>query len=187
MGTKKQNDADVSRRDFLKQGAAAGVGASALAGLGLTDVAAQGNAQRRWDLTADFVTIGAGVSGLAAAVSALEHGASVIMVEENFDIGGHGMVSGGNVHLGGGTSRQRKHGVQDSADQVFQDWVRFDHAKAGTATETWCVPLPTKTRRPLNFWWQPASNFTTRIRVRVRRRLFVDRGLLCSGPSEANS
>ena len=130
MDTKKRNDADVGRRDFLKKGAAAGVGAGALAGLGLTDVAAQGNAQRRWDLTADFVTIGAGVSGLAGAVSALEHGASVIMVEENFDIGGHGMVSGGNVHLGGGTSRQRKHGIQDSADQVFQDWVRYDHRES---------------------------------------------------------
>lgn len=130
MDTKQQKDADVSRRNFLKKGAAAGVGAGALAGLGVTDVAAQGNAQRRWDLTADFVTIGAGVSGLAAAVSALEHGASVIMVEENFDIGGHGMVSGGNVHLGGGTSRQRKHGIQDSADQVFQDWVRYDHRES---------------------------------------------------------
>ena len=121
---------DVGRRYFLKKSAAAGVGAGTLAGLGLTDVAAQGNAQRRWDLTADFVTIGAGVSGLAAAVSALDHGATVIMVEENFDIGGHGMVSGGNVHLGGGTSRQRKHGVQDSADQVFQDWVRYDNRES---------------------------------------------------------
>jgi succinate dehydrogenase/fumarate reductase flavoprotein subunit len=128
--TKKQDNADVGRRDFLRKGSAAGVGASAWAGLGLTDVAAQGNAQRRWDLTADFVTIGAGVSGLAAAVSALDHGASVIMVEENFDIGGHGMVSGGNVHLGGGTSRQRKYGIEDSADQVFQDWVRYDHRES---------------------------------------------------------
>jgi succinate dehydrogenase/fumarate reductase flavoprotein subunit len=130
METKKQNDADVSRRDFLKKGAAAGVGAGAVAGLGLTEAEAQNNAQRRWDLTADFVTIGAGVSGLAAAVSALDHKASVIMVEENFDIGGHGMMSGGNVHLGGGNSRQKKHGVQDSADQVFMDWVRYDHRES---------------------------------------------------------
>ena len=130
MGTKKRSDAVVGRRDFLKKGAAAGFGASALAGLGLTDLAAQGTPQRSWDLTADFVTIGAGVAGLAGAVSALEHGASVIMVEENFDIGGHGMLSGGSVHLGGGTSRQRRHGIQDSADQVFQDWVRFDHRES---------------------------------------------------------
>jgi len=129
MGSKKPDDADVSRRDFLRKGTAAGVGVGAAAALGAADVAAQG-APRRWDLTADFVTIGAGVAGLAAAVSARDHGASVIMVEENFDIGGHGMVSGGNVHLGGGTSRQRKHGVQDSADQVFQDWVRYDHRES---------------------------------------------------------
>ncbi len=130
MGAKKQDAADLSRRNFLKKGAAAGVGAGALAGLDLNEAAAQGNGRRRWDLTADFVTIGAGVSGLAAAVSALDHGASVMMVEENFDIGGHGMVSGGNVHLGGGTSRQKKHGVQDSAEQVFLDWVRHDHRES---------------------------------------------------------
>ena len=129
MGAKRR-ETDVSRRSFLKRGAAAGVGASAVAGLGLADPQAQSNAPRRWDLTADFVTIGAGVAGLAAAVSALDHGASVIMVEENFDIGGHGMMSGGNVHLGGGTSRQKKHGVQDSADQVFLDWVRYDNRES---------------------------------------------------------
>jgi succinate dehydrogenase/fumarate reductase flavoprotein subunit len=76
------------------------------------------------------VTIGAGVSGLAAAVSALEHGASVILVDENFDIGGHGMVSGGLVHLGGGHSKQRAHGIEDSADKVFADWIRPDHPLA---------------------------------------------------------
>ena len=114
----KENETEVSRRNFLRVGAA-GMGASALVGLGVQEVDAQAP-RPRWDMTADFVTIGAGTSGLAGAVSALEHGASVIMVEENFDIGGHGMVSGGNVHLGGGNSRQKKFGVQDSADQVFQ-------------------------------------------------------------------
>jgi urocanate reductase len=82
------------------------------------------------DLFADFVTIGAGVAGLAGAVSALEHGASVIMVDENFDIGGHGMVGGGIVHLGGGTSLQKKFGVQDSPELIFRDWVRYDHAES---------------------------------------------------------
>jgi succinate dehydrogenase/fumarate reductase flavoprotein subunit len=80
-----------------------------------------------WDYEADFVTIGAGTAGLAGAISALEHGASVIMVEANTDIGGHGIVSGGQVHLGGGTSNQRKFGVDDSADRVYEDWIRHDH------------------------------------------------------------
>lgn len=116
----------VSRRDFLKKGASAGVGATALSSLKSESVEAQGF----WDASADLVTIGAGTAGLAAAVSALDHGASVIMVEENVDIGGHGMCSGGQVHLGGGTSNQRKHGVEDSADQVFLDWVRHDHGQS---------------------------------------------------------
>ena len=126
MAENRRRDANVTRRTFLRTGATAGVGATALAGLASQDVAAQDF----WDLSADLVTIGAGTAGLAAAVSALDHGASVIMVEENVDIGGHGMCSGGNVHLGGGTSNQRKHGVEDSADQVFLDWVRHDHRQS---------------------------------------------------------
>jgi urocanate reductase len=136
MIVSKKKQSKVSRRDFLRTGATAGVGATAaaagvgapvLGGLAATQVEAQA---RRWDHTADFVTIGAGVSGLTAAISALDHGASVIMVDENFDVGGHGMVSGGLVHLGGGHSMQKKHGIKDSADQVFEDWVRPDHPLA---------------------------------------------------------
>ena len=126
MGRSTRRDPSVSRRAFLKKGATAGVGATALAGLGARSV----EAQNFWDRSADLVTIGAGTAGLAAAVSALDHGASVIMVEENVDIGGHGLCSGGSVHLGGGTSNQRKHGVEDSADQVYLDWVRHDHMQS---------------------------------------------------------
>lgn len=124
MGKSKGGDSRVSRRDFLKKGAALGAGAAALGGLHRGEVQAQDIA---WDHEADFVTIGAGTSGLSAAVSALDHGASVIMVEMNYDVGGHGLVSGGNVHLGGGTSRQRKFGIEDTADMVYNDWVRHDH------------------------------------------------------------
>ena len=126
MGKSTRKEAGVSRRAFIRRGTTAGVGAAALAGVG----ARGAGAQNFWDVSADFVTIGAGTAGLAAAVSALDHGASVIMVEENVDIGGHGMCSGGNVHLGGGTSNQRKHGVEDSAEQVYRDWVRHDHMQS---------------------------------------------------------
>ena len=126
MGRSTRRDASVSRRAFLRKGATAGVGATALAGLG----ARSAEAQNFWDRSADLITIGAGTAGLAAAVSALDHGASVIMVEENVDIGGHGLCSGGSVHLGGGTSNQRKHGVEDSAGQVYLDWVRHDHMQS---------------------------------------------------------
>ncbi|HEY5622416.1 MAG TPA: FAD-dependent oxidoreductase [Gammaproteobacteria bacterium] len=114
----------LNRRDFLTTTAATA------AALAPTAATAQSADARTWHHSADFVSIGAGVSGLAAAVSALEHGASVIMVDENIDIGGHGMVSGGIVHLGGGHRVQRMHGIEDSAESVYQDWIRPDHPLA---------------------------------------------------------
>ena len=114
----------VSRRAFLSKGAA-GVGAAALAAVPAEDARAQG-AQIRWDLSADVVIIGAGVAGLPAAITARDLGASVLIVDENIDIGGRGMLSGGRVHLGGGHALQQKFNIKDSPDQVFKDWVRYD-------------------------------------------------------------
>jgi urocanate reductase len=123
---KRGNDSNqpqsVSRRAFLSRGAA-GVGAAALAGASTREAAA---AETKWDMSADVVVIGAGVSGLAAAITARDHGVSVISVDENFDIGGRGMLSGGRVHLGGGHALQQKAGIKDSADQIFKDWIRPD-------------------------------------------------------------
>jgi succinate dehydrogenase/fumarate reductase flavoprotein subunit len=67
-------------------------------------------------LEADVVIIGSGAAGLPAAIKAADGGASVIVVETNYDIGGHGIISGGNVPLGGGTSAQKKYGIKDSPD-----------------------------------------------------------------------
>ena len=53
----KENEPEVSRRSFLRV-IAAGIGASALEGLSVQEVEAQAPRQR-WDMTADFVTIGA--------------------------------------------------------------------------------------------------------------------------------
>jgi succinate dehydrogenase/fumarate reductase flavoprotein subunit len=77
--------------------------------------------KQSWDLEADVVVIGSGAAGLPAAVKAADGGASVIVVEANYDIGGHAIISGGNVPLGGGTSAQKKYGIHDSPDIVFSD------------------------------------------------------------------
>jgi succinate dehydrogenase/fumarate reductase flavoprotein subunit len=109
----------LSRRGFVKT-AAVGVGAAALGGLGAEQAQAQGRPPH-WDKLADIVVIGAGAAGLPAAIEAAENGSSVILIDANFDIGGHAMVSGGNVAIGGGTSRQKKYGIEDSADLLFAD------------------------------------------------------------------
>jgi len=74
-----------------------------------------------FDYSADVVVVGAGGAGLPAAIAGRDQGASVIVVETNHDIGGHAMLSGGRVPLGGGTSWQQRYEVEDSADLVYLD------------------------------------------------------------------
>src|ERR1700731_4005654 len=72
----------------------------------------------------DFIkttATGAGAAGLPAAIQAAEGGASVILIDANTDVGGHAILSGGNLALGGGTSRQKKYGVVDSPDLLYSD------------------------------------------------------------------
>ena len=107
----------IKRRDLLTGGA--GIAASmATAGLS-TSAHAQSAVQ--WDREADVVVIGSGATGTTAAIVAREAGASVILVEAENHLGGHAICSGGNVPLGGGTSVQKKWGVKDSPELVFQD------------------------------------------------------------------
>src|ERR1700685_1997585 len=108
----EKKDREVNRRSFLK-------GTAAAASLGVSTAAVA--SQIRFDHVADVVVVGAGASGLPAAIMARDQGATVIAIDANHDIGGHGMVSGGRVPLGGGTSLQKKHGIADSADQVYLD------------------------------------------------------------------
>ncbi len=116
----------ISRRQFLKRTAFGGAAAAALGG-GLTAgstpalAAAAPKPPAKWDREADVVVIGSGAMGLPAAIVAREAGAKVIVVEANFDIGGHAITSAGNVPLGGGTSAQKKAGIKDSPDLLFQD------------------------------------------------------------------
>jgi len=109
----------INRRDIFIGGAAFAAAAPAEAAVVINPL------RGRFQHTADVVIAGAGASGLAAAIAARDQGASVIVVEENYDIGGHAMLSGGRVNLGGGTSVQKKHGIEDSADQVFLDHTDF--------------------------------------------------------------
>ena len=81
---------------------------------------ATGNGQT-WDIEADVIVVGSGAAGLPAAIRAVESGASVIVVEANYDVGGHAIISGGHMALGGGTSAQKKYNIPDSPDTVFSD------------------------------------------------------------------
>jgi succinate dehydrogenase/fumarate reductase flavoprotein subunit len=122
---RKSKTVGINRRDLIAKGGAAGVGAAALAD-GPAHAAAPGGVGR-WDHEVDVVVVGSGASGMPAAIRARDLGASVIVVEENTDVGGHGMISGGNVNIGAGNPIQRKYGIQDTADDVYLEYTRPDH------------------------------------------------------------
>ena len=86
-----------------------------------TEAAPAPHLPAKWDRTADVIVVGSGASGFPASIAARESGASVILVEAQPHTGGHGTCSGGNVPLGGGTSFQKKYGIDDSPDLVFRD------------------------------------------------------------------
>lgn len=135
MSSKDKKSSGISRRDFVR---GTSVGAAALASIGVMPAMAaqaQGKAASAvpttWDLEADVVVIGSGAVGLPAAIKALDGGASVILVEANYDIGGHAIISGGNVPLGGGTSAQKKYEIEDSPEVLFRDLTDWSIVEAG--------------------------------------------------------
>src|SRR5216684_6374136 len=123
MGKNDETKKHLSRRDFVKT-ATAGIGATTLVGIGAEGAEAANNA-RHWDKVADVVIVGAGATGLPASIEAAENGASVIVIDQNYDIGGHAIESGGNIALGGGTSLQKKYGIEDSPERMFSDLAHW--------------------------------------------------------------
>jgi NADPH-dependent 2,4-dienoyl-CoA reductase/sulfur reductase-like enzyme len=121
--SQSQADARLKRRDFLTTGAAVGAVAIGATPARAADALA-------WDREADVVVIGAGAGGLVAGIAAREKGASVIIVEKNFDIGGRAMMSYGGLYIGGGNRLQKALGTDnppgkdDTPDKVFEDWSR---------------------------------------------------------------
>ena len=72
-----------------------------------------------WHTTADFVIVGSGAAGSAAAVEAREAGLEVLVMDRAAG-GGATAMSGGVLYAGGGTSVQREAGVEDTPRNMFE-------------------------------------------------------------------
>lgn len=103
---------NLSRRGFVASAipvVAAAAGSSPVLGL------AQ---EPAWSLEADVVVVGLGGAGCAAALAAIEAGASVIVLEGESSAGGTTALCGGLIYCGGGTQTQIDAGVEDTVDDM---------------------------------------------------------------------
>ena len=120
-GVPADSELSVDRRRFLSGGAAAGV--SVAAAVASSAATAAAGKEIVWDREVDIVVIGAGVSGLPAAIAARDQGAEVLVVEHHFDVGGIAIMSGGDIRIGGGNRLQKAAGINETADDVFKLWT----------------------------------------------------------------
>ena len=105
--------ANLSRRSFI-------AGSAAMGGMMLgVSSSAEAKVPSKWDFKADVIVVGAGAAGIPAAIRAVEQGLSVLVVDANYDIGGHAIISQGNTLLGGGNAMQQKYGIEDSPETIL--------------------------------------------------------------------
>jgi len=74
---------------------------------------------------AEIVIAGGGLSGLSAALTAVESGVKVIVFEKMNFLGGAGLFPEGS--LGIGSRYQKKHGIQTTTAEVFARVMEFHH------------------------------------------------------------
>src|SRR5690606_5707422 len=117
---KQQSEGGLSRRDFVRAGAAAGVGAAVLADPGQAMAqagAAAGGSD--WHYEFDVIVAGGGCAGLSSAIRAHDLGASVLVIDQNFDLGGRMLHSGAFTSLGGGDPVQQRDAAGEGDAEGF--------------------------------------------------------------------
>lgn len=117
----------TNRRAFLKSAAMTAAGtAAAGAGLFAGTVGAKEltpTAEPKWERTLDVLVVGSGYAGLCAGLEAKAAGANPLIIEKMTILGGNSLLCGGGV-AAPGSDLQKKAGVKDSADQLYQDMLK---------------------------------------------------------------
>lgn len=73
------------------------------------------NEPNKWDMETDLLAIGSGGGGLAAAITAQDHGLSAMVLERSSEVGGVTAYSMGEVWIPG-THLEREAGIEDSTE-----------------------------------------------------------------------
>ena len=81
----------------------------------------QGSVPQAPSRYADAIVVGAGLSGLSAAVEMGREGVSVVLLDMNSVMGGHAVMAGGFAIVD--TPIQREAGFEDSPEKAYADWM----------------------------------------------------------------
>ncbi len=82
----------------------------------------------------DVIVVGAGMAGLSSAVRALELGANVLVLEQNYRVGGSANTAGGSIS-GTGYRAQKEAGIEDSPESLYNDFVQMGGGEQYMNTE----------------------------------------------------
>lgn len=124
----------VGRRDFLKRTAAC-LGAVAVTGIGVNIAKAVSidEVSGKWTFETDVLIVGAGGTGIVAAITAREAGAEVTVLEKSPVVGGTTAISGALIQAAG-TRFQKSEGIKyDTIDLHYQYWMKTSEGVADPA------------------------------------------------------
>jgi len=96
----------------------------------------------------DVAIIGGGGAGVAAALEIAETGANAVLLEQDKELGGTAAISGGGCLIVG-TPLQEAHGIKDTPDLAFADWIKWGQ---GAADEEWARFYIDHTLHDLYYW-----------------------------------
>ena len=77
------------------------------------------NLPDKWDIEVDLLSIGSGIGGLSAAITAHDHGLKVMVLEKSPQVGGVTALSQGQVWISGNHHAEEL-GIEDSAESGFR-------------------------------------------------------------------
>ena len=135
----------ANRRAFLKSAGLFMAGMSGAAAVSAMPTARP----EKFDESFDVVVLGAGGAGLTAAIRLAEGGKKVLLAEKLAFCGGSSLICGGGVAVTE-TDLQKKAGIKDSVDTLYEDIMRTGgqlndkavvraYAEASPAYYTWAM------------------------------------------------
>jgi predicted oxidoreductase len=120
-----------------------------------------------WDLDADVVVAGTGGAGLAAAIEARRAGATVLMLDCDASFGGASVISGGGCFIVG-TPLQAQHGIEDSVDAAYEDWLAWG---GETVDREWARCYIERSRPDLYDWFEALGVRWTKLKRQEGNRV----------------